>query len=413
MAKYDSLITYLKGREDHVFRLSFAEVERILGDSLPESARKYAAWWSNSPVDPTHSWAREWVASGWRAYPKFADSSVEFRRDLGITAHDLKPKTHSYIMDLVREAGIDVTDWEFNPDGQPVKNPRANPNYCYNWSFGDTKSGYVVCVWHASLRDEKGHVVYRSDTGTTLKKLQDRLYKASTTQEQKSRLTQQIRRAQNFIEAVSFSFLSQRPLRLILNLGDMRREEDIGNAASAVELRALDDEEWFVHELVDGDALIVRGMRPNTVSVHEAGMDAPPEDPGQDDIWREGQVSRRRGQPEFRAKLLEAYQRRCAVTGCILEPVLEAAHIIPHSEATDYRTANGLLLRSDIHTLYDLHHLSIDGRGKIHLSRHARTTEYRQYEGRDIRMPALALSPSPSNLDSRHARFLAKESERL
>ncbi len=101
------------------------------------------------------------------------------------------------------------------------------------------------------------------------------------------------------------------------------------------------------------------------------------------------------------------------MTGCILEPILEAVHSIPHSKGTDYRTTNGLLLRADIHTLYDLHHLSIDGRGPIHLSRLARATDYRQYDGKAIRMPALALGPSPANLDSRHARFLAKESERL
>ncbi|QYJ88799.1 HNH endonuclease [Shewanella halotolerans] len=68
----------------------------------------------------------------------------------------------------------------------------------------------------------------------------------------------------------------------------------------------------------------------------------------------------RRGQKAFREGLLQAYSRRCAITGCDAEPVLEAAHIIPHAESQSYSISNGLLLRADIHTLFDLFHLSID-----------------------------------------------------
>lgn len=410
MAKYDALINHLRGIEAEHVSLTFAQIAVLLGEPLPDSAHRYAAWWSNSPTDPTHSWAREWVAAGWRAYPKFAAQTVDFRRAGNVNAASLEPPTLRPIMELVREAGIDVTEWEFNTDGKPVQTPQANPRFCYNWSFGNTHSGYVICVWHPFLKDERGRVVYLSDTGTHLKKLRALLYNASA--EQRGRLTQQIRRAEAVIEAVGYSFLSQRPLRLILNVGDMRREEDIGNVSSAVQRRSLDVEEWFVHQMKDGDALIVRGERPPSIEVASTEDETPPEDPGQDDIWRAGQIRRRRGQLQFREKLLEAYQRRCAVTGCVLEPILEAAHIVPHSEGTDYRVSNGILLRSDIHTLYDLHHLSIDGRGKIHLSREARVSEYRGLDGQAIRMPAVRSTPSPSSLDSRHARFLVKEAER-
>jgi len=40
-------------------------------------------------------------------------------------------------------------------------------------------------------------------------------------------------------------------------------------------------------------------------------------------------IVRRRGQAEFRKKLLAAYRGRCAVSGCDVEDVLEAAHIVP------------------------------------------------------------------------------------
>lgn len=68
----------------------------------------------------------------------------------------------------------------------------------------------------------------------------------------------------------------------------------------------------------------------------------------------------RRGQPEFRAHLLDAYDSRCAITRCEVVDALEAAHITPFAEEQAYGVSNGVLLRSDIHTLFDLFLLSID-----------------------------------------------------
>ena len=73
----------------------------------------------------------------------------------------------------------------------------------------------------------------------------------------------------------------------------------------------------------------------------------------------------RQGQSEFRRVLLEEFNYRCAITGCLIEKVLEAAHIVPHKEETNYHASNGLILRADIHTLYDLELLKIDEDGKV------------------------------------------------
>ena len=61
----------------------------------------------------------------------------------------------------------------------------------------------------------------------------------------------------------------------------------------------------------------------------------------------------RPGQAGFRIGLTEAYQRRCAITGENILPVLEAAHIQPVARQGTNDLTNGLLLRSDMHTLYD------------------------------------------------------------
>jgi hypothetical protein len=66
------------------------------------------------------------------------------------------------------------------------------------------------------------------------------------------------------------------------------------------------------------------------------------------------QIVRRRGQKEFREGLLAAYDRRCAVTSCDVVDALEAAHIVPYQGPATNDVSNGLLLRADIHTLFDL-----------------------------------------------------------
>jgi hypothetical protein len=68
----------------------------------------------------------------------------------------------------------------------------------------------------------------------------------------------------------------------------------------------------------------------------------------------------RRGQAEFREMLMIAYGRRCVVSGSRVEQVLEAAHIRPVSEGGRDVPSNGLILRSDIHTLFDLDLITID-----------------------------------------------------
>jgi hypothetical protein len=73
----------------------------------------------------------------------------------------------------------------------------------------------------------------------------------------------------------------------------------------------------------------------------------------------ERQICERRGQQAFRDALRERYGDRCLLTGCEVLAVLEAAHINPYRGSMDHHPENGLLLRSDIHTLFDLDLLGI------------------------------------------------------
>ncbi len=67
----------------------------------------------------------------------------------------------------------------------------------------------------------------------------------------------------------------------------------------------------------------------------------------------------RLGQGAFRSLILNAYQQRCAMTGEKTLPALEAAHIKEHSASGPYRTSNGILLRADLHNLFDSGYMTI------------------------------------------------------
>lgn len=79
-------------------------------------------------------------------------------------------------------------------------------------------------------------------------------------------------------------------------------------------------------------------------------------------------VAPRLGQQAFKAVVLTAYQRRCAITGAKIQPTLQAAHIRPVSCDGQNRVDNGLLLRSDIHTLFDLGYIGIDPKRRLRVS---------------------------------------------
>jgi putative restriction endonuclease len=71
-------------------------------------------------------------------------------------------------------------------------------------------------------------------------------------------------------------------------------------------------------------------------------------------------VAPRLGQGSFRVLITDAYRSRCAMTSERTLPVLEAAHIRPYAAGGEHALSNGLLLRSDLHKLFDLGYLTVD-----------------------------------------------------
>jgi 5-methylcytosine-specific restriction protein A len=119
---------------------------------------------------------------------------------------------------------------------------------------------------------------------------------------------------------------------------------------------------------------------------------------------------KRPGAEIFREKILEAYNFTCAVTGSTTVNTLEAAHIVPYFGTESDQIQNGLLLRVDIHRLFDLGLIGISfdyHRSKYVTYVHDQIlTDYGQFHGKSVLVPSDEnLAPSLSALEvntSRH-----------
>jgi putative restriction endonuclease len=107
------------------------------------------------------------------------------------------------------------------------------------------------------------------------------------------------------------------------------------------------------------------------------------------------EVVRRQGQQAFRSGLLTAYEGRCAITGCLVEPVLEAAHITPYLGPATNNVTNGLLLRSDLHTLWDSGLIYLESNFRIRVKDSLFQSDYSALSGETVFVPKrLEIRPS-------------------
>lgn len=112
-------------------------------------------------------------------------------------------------------------------------------------------------------------------------------------------------------------------------------------------------------------------------------------------------------QDQFREKLLVAYDGACAVSGYAVEPALQAAHISSYRGPKSQAVSNGLLLRADIHLLYDAHLASVDPETmKFVIAPKISDSAYSEYDRTELRLPFRASDlPSSRRLETHFAEF--------
>lgn len=122
---------------------------------------------------------------------------------------------------------------------------------------------------------------------------------------------------------------------------------------------------------------------------------------------------RRLGQGAFSLLVADAYERRCAISGEKTYPVLEAAHIRPVTNGGMHRMDNGLLLRTDIHRLFDRGYVTVTPTGLFQVSDRLREEwqngrMYYDLHGKPIRDPVLAESKPAREFLEWHADTVFK-----
>jgi putative restriction endonuclease len=130
---------------------------------------------------------------------------------------------------------------------------------------------------------------------------------------------------------------------------------------------------------------LVKYLQPNLEQSKSLAMVAENVSPG----YRELIAKVRIGQGSFRTAVTEAYFRRCSITGERTLPVLEAAHIKSYAKSGPNLATNGLLLRSDLHKLFDTGYITVTQKLKVEVSSRIKSQfengkEYYQFHGKTL-----------------------------
>jgi len=123
----------------------------------------------------------------------------------------------------------------------------------------------------------------------------------------------------------------------------------------------------------------------------------------------EREIAQRQGQPKFRRALLQIYNCKCAITGFDAQEALEAAHIDSYKGDQTNNLNNGLLLRCDIHTLFDLYRITIHPESyQVIISQKLHQTSYQALNNRKVNLPSQG-TISKEALEKHYAEFLKRE----
>lgn len=159
----------------------------------------------------------------------------------------LRPDREDRVIDCVREAGIDVSDWSNWKHG--ASRASQNPRYCYEWSFIEPGHAVALNLWFSNMRIEGGRIVQRHNFLEGVRN---------------SGKSNWVSRNRKMHRAVSTAYEDGLPVRVIVCDGVMRGRQDPQQRPSSVNARILDPVAWAVSSLdySTGDVLLTRGVRP-------------------------------------------------------------------------------------------------------------------------------------------------------
>lgn len=128
--------------------------------------------------------------------------------------------------------------------------------------------------------------------------------------------------------------------------------------------------------------------------------------------FRMSEVEQRLGQQEFRSLLLSAYRNQCAISGCAVTEVLQAAHIQPVKSAGSHLVSNGLLLRADLHNLFDRGLITVSDKYIVNVSPEVcKDPTYRKFDGKRLRILPRTKSQYPNKTLLKRHREIHRQTQ--
>jgi len=117
----------------------------------------------------------------------------------------------------------------------------------------------------------------------------------------------------------------------------------------------------------------------------------------------------RQGQTKFKEDLLNIYGPICMITEVYIPITIQASHIWPYRGKKDNNPRNGLLLRADLHILYDADLIGIDPIDlSVHLHPSIKNSYYKRYDHKKIKFKRKDFSPSKEAITLRWLSFQSK-----
>ncbi len=249
---------------------------------------------------------------------------------------DLKPEVRLRVMDLVAEAGIDVSDWANFRGGE--EKAASNPKYCYEWSYENTSKELIVLnLWYDNLEYIDSDIVQRLN----MRKVANNVSSSA-----------QSRRAIKMDFSLQKADRTGWPIRVVICDG-VQREQKTDLTKSTAESRFLDPEIWHLrsYDYDSGDCLLVRGQPSSKYVDQFEHLELP-----------EGEAKRKEPtghvferSPQVRNYVLERARGKCEWCGAkgfetrAGAMYLETHHIQPLSESGSDTVSNVIALCPNHH----------------------------------------------------------------
>lgn len=254
----------------------------------------------------------------------------------------LLPNERNRIYDMVRDAGVDVSDWEASK-GRALS-AAANPKYCYNWSFVEPGKVVVLNLWHSDMEEWDGFVIDQWNAREIAKR-----GKGVT-----------VTRANAMDEAIQEAYRNNLPIRVVICEGTKRNRNNPNSSASKVSHRLLDPEPWHVasYDHATGQCTLMRGLSGGADDYMDQFDIPPPEGGPAERVTVQGTSFVRR--PEVRRYALLRAQGNCELCGekgfqmQNGKIYLETHHIVPLHEGGHDSTSNVAALCPNHHR--EAHH---------------------------------------------------------